>query len=75
MHRDYQNIAVNGARASSMADKIIGSFRRNQTHDFPMLINFALVGNDVCNGHHNYSAMTTPAEFKKSLLKSFVSLN
>lgn len=60
--RDYQNIAVNGARSSSMFSKIVDTFSRNPTTDNPVLLTLALVGNDVCNGHHDFGSMTTPAE-------------
>ncbi|KAL0490188.1 acyloxyacyl hydrolase, partial [Acrasis kona] len=49
-HRDYQNISVNGARSGTMKD-ISKTLSRNQTQDHPMLLFYALVGNDVCNGH------------------------
>ncbi|XP_061196786.1 acyloxyacyl hydrolase-like [Saccostrea echinata] len=72
-HRDYQNIAVNGARASSMADTIQFSLRRNITDDQPMIVFYALVGNDVCNGHHDtFNHMTTVEEMKN---KSISTLN
>lgn len=72
-HRDYQNIAVNGARSSSMADTIQFSFRRNITHDQPVVVFYALVGNDVCNGHHDtFNHMTTVEEMKN---KSVTTLN
>ena len=70
-HRDYQNIAVNGARSSSMADKIVQSFSRRGSKDNPVLISFALLGNDVCSGHPDASHMTTPEEFYANNLKTF----
>ncbi|XP_045193790.2 acyloxyacyl hydrolase-like isoform X1 [Mercenaria mercenaria] len=64
--RDYQNIAVNGARASSMVDTIEKSLYRNMTGDYPLIVIYALVGNDVCNGHPDTIAhMTTPQDMKK----------
>lgn len=63
VHRDYQSISVNGARSSSMAQNIIFSFRRNPNKDIPVLAGFALIGNDVCNGHEGFSHYTTVAEF------------
>ena len=62
-HRDYQNIAVNGARSSAMKDTIIKSLARNINSDHPLLVILELVGNDVCNGHHGTDHMTTPQEF------------
>ena len=70
-HRDYQNIAVNGARSSSMADHIVQSFSRHGKEDNPVFIIFNLVGNDVCSGHHSMSSMTTPQEFYQNNLKTF----
>ena len=70
-HRDYQNIAVNGARSSAMADTIVKSFARNGVKDKPVFLIFALIGNDVCSGHHDTSHMTTPAEFYANNLRTF----
>lgn len=70
-HRDYQNIAVNGARSSAMADDIVKSFARNGAKDTPVFISFALIGNDVCSGHHDTSHMTTPTEFYENNLRTF----
>ena len=70
-HRDFQNIAVNGARSSAMADDIVKSFARNGAKDKPVFISFALIGNDVCSGHHDSSHMTTPTEFYENNLRTF----
>ena len=70
-HRDYQNIAVNGARSSAMADDIVKSFARNAAKDNPVFAMFALVGNDVCSSHHDTTHMTTPTEFYQNNLKTF----
>ena len=70
-HRDYQNIGVNGARASSMADSIVESLARDGVKDNPVFLLFALIGNDVCNGHHDSSHMTTPTEFYQKNLQTF----
>lgn len=70
-HRDYQNIAVNGARSSSMADTIVKSLYRNSTTDYPLIIFLALIGNDVCNGHPDtFSHMTTPEEMRNNTLRT-----
>lgn len=42
--RDYQNIAVNGARSSAMLNSIINSLARNKT-DHPVFLTYALIGN------------------------------
>jgi len=67
-HRDYQNIAVNGARSSSMLDNIIKTFARNQTTDHPTFLTYALVGNDVCNHSPDVNSMTTPQEFYQNVV-------
>eukprot|EP01114_Cavostelium_apophysatum_P017028 TRINITY_DN4967_c0_g1_i1.p1 TRINITY_DN4967_c0_g1~~TRINITY_DN4967_c0_g1_i1.p1 ORF type:complete len:585 (-),score=119.82 TRINITY_DN4967_c0_g1_i1:4-1758(-) len=67
-HRDYQNIAVNGARSGAMLSNIITTMARNQTLDYPLFISYALIGNDVCNGHYGTSHMTTPDEFYQNVL-------
>lgn len=69
-HRDYQNIAVNGARSGAMSEDIVQSFARNKT-DNPVFIVFELVGNDVCSGHPDIDHMTTPQEFYANNLKTF----
>jgi len=69
-HRDYQNIAVNGARSSSMASTIMQTFSRNQTLDQPAFVGYALIGNDVCNGHHTMETMTTPQEFYVNVINA-----
>ncbi|EDQ91273.1 uncharacterized protein MONBRDRAFT_34989 [Monosiga brevicollis MX1] len=63
IHRDFQNIAVNGARAGSMNSTIVKTLARNQQEDYPLFVVYALIGNDVCNGHEDtLSHMTTPAD-------------
>jgi acyloxyacyl hydrolase len=70
-HRDYHNIAVNGARAGDMNSTIIRSFQRSQELDKPVLVSFALIGNDVCNGHPDYyNHMTKPEDFYNSVVAS-----
>lgn len=51
MHRDFQNIGVNGARAGDMNETIVRYMSRNPMTDQPALVVYALIGNDVCNGH------------------------
>ncbi len=71
VHRDYQNIAVNGARAASMNDSIQASMSRNSSTDYPALVMYALIGNDVCNGHEDtLSDMTTPQEMHDNALST-----
>jgi len=68
-HRDYQNVAVNGARSGAMADHIMYSMHRNKTIDRPVVLSYALVGNDVCNGHPGTASMTTPQEMHDNAMR------
>eukprot|EP00051_Salpingoeca_urceolata_P006995 m.92633 g.92633 ORF g.92633 m.92633 type:complete len:570 (+) comp15071_c0_seq6:2503-4212(+) len=71
-HRDFQNIAVNGARAGSMNDTIQQSMSRDPKTDKPAIVVYALIGNDVCNGHVDTLAhMTTPQEMHDKALGTF----
>ena len=63
VHRDYQNIGVNGADAAEMRRAIVQSIARRPDTDHPLFINLALLGNDVCNSHLDTDHMTTPEEF------------
>lgn len=69
-HRDFQNIAVNGARAGPMADEIVKTFARRGTDDNPIFLTLALIGNDVCNGHPNMDHMTKPGDFYTHILET-----
>jgi len=64
---DFQNLGVDGARSTN-SNKSFAALRRNSTIDFPLIINFELIGNDVCNGHPNFESMTTPEEFRENIL-------
>lgn len=46
---------------------IVKSFRRDQQNDNPALVFYALIGNDVCNGHPGTASMTTPEQFEKNV--------
>jgi acyloxyacyl hydrolase len=80
-HRDLQNIGVNGARTDSMAPGSDGGFgivdalARSAATDAPLLVIYALIGNDVCNGHPGADSMTTVPEFKANVLASLAVLN
>ncbi|XP_071089043.1 acyloxyacyl hydrolase-like isoform X3 [Haliotis cracherodii] len=74
-HRDYQNIAVNGADSGSMLG-IQKSLSRNPVKDQPLLTLYALVGNDVCNGHEDtFADMTTPAEMRNHTMTTLAYLD
>eukprot|EP01088_Endostelium_zonatum_P006138 TRINITY_DN18241_c0_g1_i1.p1 TRINITY_DN18241_c0_g1~~TRINITY_DN18241_c0_g1_i1.p1 ORF type:complete len:605 (-),score=131.95 TRINITY_DN18241_c0_g1_i1:49-1719(-) len=64
---DYQSIAVNGARCTSMNSTIIESFARNANFDHASITGLALLGNDVCNPHPGYDHMTPPALFQANI--------
>ncbi len=73
-HRDYQNIAVNGARASSMAKQIVKTLARHPD-DNPVLVILALIGNDVCNGHPGLDHMTKPKDMYSHTMDTLDYLN
>lgn len=69
--RDYQNVAVNGARTGSMLDNIVETLSRNQATDQPLIVIYSLVGNDVCNGHPDtFNHMTTLKEMHENVVKT-----
>jgi len=65
--RDFQNIAVDGARSPSMNATTQYSMARNQNTDVPVIVFYAMIGNDVCNPHYGGSSMTTPEEFEDNV--------
>jgi acyloxyacyl hydrolase len=66
-HRDYQNIAANGIRSSTVK-KMAESLSRNKTTDKPLFVTIELVGNDVCSSHKDlFSHMTKPEDFYKHM--------
>ena len=70
-HGDVQNIGVNGARTGSMAPPgVINALARNKSTDAPLLVIYALIGNDVCNGHPGSADWTTVSEFQSNVLAS-----
>jgi len=80
-HRDFQNIAVNGARTGSMAppEGIVTTMKSRSTNgndtDQPAIVFLALIGNDVCNGHAGYDSMTTPEAFERNVLSTLAYLD
>lgn len=69
VHRDYQNLCVNGADTFEMKDNIMKSLARVADLDNPVFITLALLGNDVCNEYHDLSHMTTPEQFYQNQLE------
>jgi acyloxyacyl hydrolase len=75
-HRGFLNLGVNGARTTSMAPPgVINSFTPNPAADTPQLVIYALIGNDVCNGHPGDGSMTTVDEFFQAVNASLVYLD
>jgi acyloxyacyl hydrolase len=62
IHRDFQNLAVNGASSSNILE-YMKNLSRNQTTDNPLLLFIALIGNDVCGEAPGFDRMTTPEKF------------
>nr|XP_006816952.1 PREDICTED: acyloxyacyl hydrolase-like [Saccoglossus kowalevskii] len=74
-HRDYQNIAVNGGDSGNTNDNA-KSLSRNQTSDYPMILFYSLIGNDVCNGHPDtIEHMTTPEVMKANVIDTLAYLD
>lgn len=69
-HRDYQNVAVNGARAKAMAGEIVKTFARRGVDDNPVFLSLSLIGNDVCDGHPDMKHWTKPDDFYKYILET-----
>ena len=72
---DFQNIAVNGARAGAMAGNIVEGMSRFANRSKPLLVILALIGDDVCNGHAGTASMTTPDAFRASTNKTLAYLD
>jgi len=69
IHRDFQNIGVNGARTGAMVD-ISKTLARDQQADQPLLLFYSLVGNDVCSGHADFDHFTSPANFYTNVVNA-----
>ena len=73
-HRDYQNVARNGA-ASFDANLLVKSMARDQKRDQPALVFSALFGNDVCTCEADLHNMTTPEEMHKNVMETLRGLD
>ncbi|XP_030652518.1 acyloxyacyl hydrolase isoform X3 [Nomascus leucogenys] len=74
-HRDYQNISRNGASSRNLK-KFIESLSRNKMLDYPAIVVYAMVGNDVCNGKSDpVPAMTTPEKLYSNVMQTLKHLN
>lgn len=70
-HRDYQNVGVNGAASHSMKPPgIITTLARNPKADHPVIVIYALIGNDVCGHRYDEASMTTVNDFTNSTIQS-----
>lgn len=68
--RDYQNIAVNGARSGAMTSTIVKTLGRNPQSDNPLLLLLALIGNDLCSSHADFDSMTSPQNMFDNTMKT-----
>ncbi|KAM7121544.1 acyloxyacyl hydrolase [Molossus nigricans] len=74
-HRDYQNLAKNGASSQNL-ERIIESLSRNPRSDHPAIVIYAMIGNDVCNGKIDpVPKMTTPEQFYSKVMETLKYLN
>ncbi|KAL5022217.1 hypothetical protein ScPMuIL_001372 [Solemya velum] len=75
IHRDFQNIAVNGLEPMNL-EKHSENLSRNKIRDQPLLLIYSLVGNDVCSGRADpWNHMTTPSEMRANALQTLEFLN
>ena len=74
-HRDYQNLAKNGADSFIMNSEVVGSLARNPELDQPALVFYSTIGNDVCDHWPNYDHMTTPEQMHTNVLKTLTTLD
>lgn len=71
IHRDFQNLAVNGAKARSLVEQV-GDFSRHKS-DKPVLAFVAYIGNDICK--KKLEDMTNPEEYRQQILDGLEALN
>lgn len=69
-HRDYQNISKNGASSQNL-ERFIESLSRNQLLDYPAIVIYAMIGNDVCSGNIDpLPEMTTPEKLYSKVMQT-----
>lgn len=69
-HRDYQNISKNGASSQNL-ERFIESLSRNQLLDYPAIVIYAMIGNDVCSGNIDpLPKMTTPEKLYSKVMQT-----
>ena len=74
-HRDYQNLAKNGAQSFEANSKLIRSMARDPNLDQPALVFYSLIGNDVCQAIPSLNNITTPEQMHKNVLETLNGLD
>lgn len=74
-HRDYQNLAKNGAQSFEANSKLIRSMARDPNLDQPALVFYSLIGNDVCQAVPSLNNITTPEQMHKNVLETLNGLD
>lgn len=69
-HRDYQNLAKNGAKMVDLASEQIPAWI---VPDKPSFVYIGYVGNDIC--HDTLEQMTKPEDFRKQFIDGLTSLS
>mmetsp|Transcript_42450 Transcript_42450/g.107131 ORF Transcript_42450/g.107131 Transcript_42450/m.107131 type:complete len:574 (+) Transcript_42450:64-1785(+) len=72
-HRDFQNLAVNGAD-SGLSVNNLHALGRHQDRDQPMLFFHALIGDDICD-HRSVEGWTPVNKFYQSVMTNLEYLN
>jgi len=69
VHRDYQNLAFNGARSGTAYENSV-NMTRDEGNDKPVLLIYAEFGNDICRSDHGIPSEMTPVdEFTDAVLE------
>ncbi|XP_030787727.1 acyloxyacyl hydrolase isoform X2 [Rhinopithecus roxellana] len=75
-NRRRLNGTLQGGASSRNLKKFIESLSRNKTLDYPAIILYAMIGNDVCNGKSDpVPAMTTPEKLYSNVMQTLKHLN
>ncbi|XP_022239234.1 acyloxyacyl hydrolase-like, partial [Limulus polyphemus] len=74
-HRDYQNLSFNGANSSTILH-CIKSISRSRTTDYPAIVFYASMGNDVCLSYMESPAdWITKEKFKQNVVRTLEELD
>lgn len=68
MHRDYQNLGVNGAKVSNLEPFDLLLARNATSGVKPLLLIMSMIGNDVCHWDHTFATMTKPEQYKAAVI-------